>query len=198
MNTIFFIKSEAVEITKFNIKDIPGSSGRLDVITRCILAALLRGDSFERNTQIWVFLDHYGTYIFNSEQFNYEIFPKNELLFTDHFVNYLKKDIVNDDKHYSLLRAIRNSKMNIIEAIKHFLKLNYNIYILHEEGQNFFELLTKIQEKQNIIFILGAQEDKFLNSEELLAFKIPTISFGTQSYLASSVIRLLKLYLFAL
>ncbi|TFF63532.1 MAG: tRNA (pseudouridine(54)-N(1))-methyltransferase TrmY, partial [Promethearchaeota archaeon] len=38
---IFFIKSESVNLKNYTIKDIPGSSGRLDVISRCLLSGLL-------------------------------------------------------------------------------------------------------------------------------------------------------------
>jgi len=194
MNLIFFILSETVDISKYTIKDIPGSSGRLDVISRCILSAMLRNNDFERNIQIWTFLDRYGTFIFNPEFFNYEFFPKNEILFTDYFVDFLQKIHANEDLKLNPLNTIKISKMNIIEAIRHFKKMNHKVFILHEQGQDFFELFSYIQEKENIVFIIGSQDDQFLNSKELLALKIPTLSFGNQSYLASSIIRLLKLY----
>ncbi len=66
MKLIFFIKSETVDISNYTIKNIPGSSGRLDVISRCILAALLAKNEFEKKIQIWTFLDNYGTFIFNT------------------------------------------------------------------------------------------------------------------------------------
>ena len=88
--------------------------------------------------------------------------------------------------------------MSITEAIKHFTKLDYNLYVLCEQGNDFFKLLSSIKEKENIVFILGSQEDEYIKSKELLALKIPAISIGNQSYLASSVIRLLKLHLLAL
>ncbi|MEE9376969.1 MAG: hypothetical protein V3V33_02920 [Candidatus Lokiarchaeia archaeon] len=197
MNIIFFIKSKTVNIDKYNIKDIPGSSGRLDVISRCILAALIGGDRFDKNIQIWVFLDRYGTFIFNSESFNYESFPKNELMFTDYFVDFLQKYSEKKAQNLNPLDSITNSKMKIIDAIKYFQEFNYNLYILHENGHDFLELLSSIKDKENIVFIVGSQEDEFLNSKDLLALKIPTISIGNQSYLASSVIRLLKLHLMA-
>ncbi len=197
MTIIFFINSKTVNVNNYHIKDIPGSSGRLDVISRCILAALIKNNSFEKNTQIWVFLDRYGTYIFSSDNFNYENFPKNELLFTDYFVGVLQK-INNENQPFNPLNMVKKSNKGIIEAIKHFKKLDYNTYILQEQGKDFFTLLRSIKEQDNIIFILGSQEDHFLNSDELLALNIPTISLGNQSYLASSVIRLLKLYILGL
>ena len=69
MNLTFFIKSPTVNLNNYTIKDIPGSSGRLDVISRCILAAILSEGDFEVNVKIWVFLDNYGTYVFEEECF---------------------------------------------------------------------------------------------------------------------------------
>ena len=198
MNIIFFINSKTVNMDNYDIKNIPGSSGRLDVISRCILAALIENDNFEKNIQIWVFLDHYGTFIFNPEFFNYQIFPKNELGFSDYFVKFLQKYQSGSGQALTQLSLIKDSKMNFIDAINHFKKLNYGLYILHEQGQDFFKLLNNIQTNENIVFIIGSQEDEYLYSKELSALKIPMISIGTQSYLASSVIRLLKLHLLVL
>ena len=61
MNLIFFIRSSTVNLNNYHIKDIPGTTGRLDVISRCIIAALLDENEFEEYNQIWVFLDEYGT-----------------------------------------------------------------------------------------------------------------------------------------
>ena len=198
MKLIFFIKSGTVNITKYSIKDIPGSSGRLDVISRCILAALLAKDGFEKKIQIWVFLDKYNTYLFDSEKLNYEIFPKNEIYLTDCFVNFLRMNTLDRKNSGNPLYAVEVSELSMIEAIKDFLKLNYEIFVLKEDGTEFKIQRSKIQEKKDIIFIVGSQEDDFINSKELLSLNLPTISIGNQSYLASSVIRLLKLHLLAI
>ncbi|MFW9987026.1 MAG: hypothetical protein ACFFC3_00020 [Candidatus Odinarchaeota archaeon] len=198
MNIVFFIYSKTVNIDNYNIKDIPGTSGRLDVISRCILAAISRYNSLERNIQIWIFLERYGIFCFNSKFFDYDFFPKNEILFSDYFVDFLRKVHNNEDLKLKSSHPIRNSKMNLIEAINYFQESNYDIYILSEQGQEFFKILNILREKQNILFIIGSQEDGYIYSQELSTLKIPKISIGNQSYLASSVIRLLKLHLLAL
>ena len=194
MNLTFFIKSPTINLDNYNIKDIPGSSGRLDVISRCILAAILSEEDFEINVQIWVFLDNYGTYIFNPELFDHRNFPKTELMLTDHLVNFLLKENLGEKPNNNPLNSIKTSNLSILEAIKKFQKINYDIFTLKEDGKDFFKLKSRIQKMSDILFIIGSQEDEFLNSKELLALKIPTISIGNQSYLASSVIRLLKLH----
>ncbi|MFX1571930.1 MAG: hypothetical protein ACFFB0_04225 [Promethearchaeota archaeon] len=198
MNIKFFVKSTTVNIDSYTIKDIPGSSGRLDVISRCILSAILDQNAFEKNIQIWIFLKAYGTFVFKPELFNYENFPKNEILLTDYFVKFLQKNSSNNILESNPLRLLKKSEMSIIDAIKYFRSLKYAIYILDENGKNFFKLRSSIQEKENILFIVGSQGGDFIDSKELLALKLPRISLGAQKYLASSVIRLLKLHLIAL
>jgi tRNA (pseudouridine54-N1)-methyltransferase len=197
MNLFFFIKSKTVDINNYTIKDIPGSSGRLDVISRCILAAIVKKDGFEDNVEIWVFLDNYGTFVFNSE-LNYEKFPKNELLLTDYFVDFLLKLNSNEEIKHNPLGSIKISNIRLKEAIKKFQILNYSIYTLREDGEDFSKLGNNFSGNKDIVFIVGSQDDEFLNSKEFLALKLPIISIGNQSYLASSVIRLIKLHLLAL
>ncbi|MBY8989130.1 MAG: hypothetical protein KGD58_00090 [Candidatus Lokiarchaeota archaeon] len=193
----FLIKSTTVSLNNYTIKDIPGSSGRLDVISRCILAALLDKDYFDLRVNIWVFLDNYGTLVFDPQAFDYDTFPKNELRFSDCLVDLLLKKKKKEELLNNPLRSIQHSRMSIIDLIKKFQKLNYSQFILKEDGKNFFEHSVDIKEKDNVVFIIGSQEDDFLDSKALLALNIPTISIGNQSYLASSVIRLLKLHLMA-
>lgn len=192
MNLIFFLKSATINLENYTIKDIPGSSGRLDVISRCILAAILKNNNFEKKVEIWVFLDNYGTYIFNPESLDYTNFPKNELMLTDYLVIFFQK---LNSKEKNPLNSIKISTLSIIEAIRKFQQMNYRIFVLKEDGTDFFKLRKTIQENDNVIFIIGSQEGKFIDSKELHAFNLPNLSIGTQSYLASSVIRLIKLYL---
>ena len=121
MKKIFFIKSATIDISRYNIKDIPGSSGRLDVISRCILSALIDNNDLEKDIQIWVFLDNYGTYIFDSNSFNNDHFPKSEILLADSFVDLIKKKI-NREGYPETLGSVEKSKLNIIDAIKKFVK----------------------------------------------------------------------------
>lgn len=199
MSLIFFINSSTVDITNYTIKDIPGSSGRLDVISRCILAVLLSGDnSFEKKVQIWVFLDKYGTFIFNSELLNYEIFPKNELKLTDYFVNLIRKNNSIKTLKNNPLNLVKTSEIGIIEALKEFIELNYKVFVLNENGENFFKYINKDIPKQDMIFVVGNQRGDFINSKDLLAMNLPNLSLGAQSYLSSSIIRLIKLSLLKL
>ena len=195
MTIIFLLYSKTIDITHYTIKDIPGSSGRLDVISRCILAALIGDNQFDENIQIWVFLDKLGTYIFNPIVLDYEIFPKNELKLTDYFVDLIRNKNAKDTLKNNPLRGVSTSKKGVSETLTELLKVNYKAYLLHEEGVDFFSSLNSIYLEKDVIFIVGNQSGDILNLEEMLAFDLPFLSFGNRSYLASSVIRLLKLHL---
>lgn len=195
MELIFFIKSTTVDIDNYTIKDIPSSSGRLDVISRCILSALINDDALEKNIQIHVFLDNYGTFIFDSNLFNNEYFPKNEILLTDFFVDLIKKTKKQEKNFETPLASVKYSELDIISAIKNFVKKKYKIYVLNENGIDFKKVFEELSSKDNLLFILGDQSGDLVKNEELKKLNLTNLSLGNRSYLASSTIRLIKMNL---
>jgi tRNA (pseudouridine54-N1)-methyltransferase len=195
MNLIFFIKSTTVDISNYNIKDIPGSSGRLDVISRCILSALLNENNLENNIQIWVFLDNYGTYIFNSDLFDEENFPKNEICLTDCFVQFINKMINEEEYPETPLDKIKYSDTEVFDAIRDFIELNYKIFVLNEGGADFRNIFSRLNSKDNLLFIIGDQSGALPINDELKKMNLTNLSLGSRSYLASSTIRLIKMNL---
>ena len=194
MTLIFFLKSATVDISKYNIKDIPGSSGRLDVISRCILSAILNENILEKNVQIWIFLDNYGTYIFDSNCLNNEHFPKNEILLTDSLVNFIKKKIKPEGSSETF-DSVKYSKSSIFNAIRKFVKKDYKMYVLNEDGMDFKKEIEELSSKDDLLFILGDQSGDLLNNKELKKLNLTNLSLGNRSYLASSTIRLIKMNL---
>ncbi len=193
MKTIFCIKSSTVNLENYNIKDIQGTSGRLDVISRCVLSALINDNKLEKNIQIWAFLDKYGTFVFDSNRFNNDTFPKNEILLTDYFVDFIKKG----NKKYTVnpLDSIKSSNLDIFEVIKNFVKKKFQIFVLNESGIVFSRIFMDMSPKKNLLFIVGDQSGELINSKELKELKLTNLSLGNRSYLASSTIRLIKLNL---
>ena len=187
MDLIFFIQSKTVNLEKFNIKDLPGSSGRFDVICRCILAALDNNIIPEIFTQIWVFLPRYGTFIFDSREINYEALPKNELLLAKKFKDF----IFQIDRELN----IKKNSMNIFEAINKFMKDENKVILLSELGKNFEKFIIDERDINQLVCLIGDQTGDLIKSRELKKLNLPEVSFGKKSYLASSVIRLVKIAL---
>ena len=90
---------------------------------------------------------------------------------------------------------VEHMHLNVIDAIENFRELNYQILILHEEGEDFYPLFTNLDKKDKLLFIIGNQLGEMINSEDLNRLNFKRISLGKQKYLASSVIRLVKLNL---
>jgi len=189
LKIVFFIKSETVDLSKYSLKDPLGSSGRLDVIVRCALAALLNNYELEENMEFWAFLDNYGTFIFKSSLFDQSILPMGELKFMEYFVEILrgvdKESIVKNP-----LKEVIISNIDIMSAIDNLKKEGFKEFILHESGNKVSPQL--FTDAAKFLFIIGNQSGDFLNSKQLLSSNIPRISLGDISYLSSSVIKLIK------
>ena len=190
MRIAFFIKSSTVNLENYTIKDIPGSSGRLDVISRAILAALLGEGVLEEKVTIWVFLEKYGVFTFNSKDFNNENFPRNEISLTDYFVKY-----INNSTLLNPLEMIKRKELDIYNALEGFIAQNYQVFILQEDGQDFYSLFKSFNHKSKLLFIIGNQTGEIITSEDIDRYNLTRISLGSQSYLASTVVRLIKLNL---
>lgn len=193
MKIIFFIESTTINLEKYTIKDIPGSSGRLDVISRCILAALLRKDKFDHDVKVWAFLGKFGTLIFDPLQLNYETFPKTEILLTDYIVSLIKGISIPERNNFDL--NVQISQVSLSKALDKFMGENYECYILDETGNDFFKELSELCLKPQLLFIIGDQSGNLITSTELLRFNFHRLSLGRISYLASSVIRIIKMNL---
>ena len=197
MNLTFFIQSSTVNLNNYSIKDLPGSSGRFDVISRCVLASLLNGNEIEKNVQIWVFLSDYGTFIFDISKLNIDNFPKTELSFAKCFIEVIlnKNSFGTGISQFpdNPLKKIKIMDIKFIDALKDFLKNNYKLYILYEKGVDFFENVKGFRSEKHLGFVIGNQSG--IDSEQLRTLNLINVSFGSQSYLASSVIKLIKLYL---
>ena len=187
MDLIFFIQSKTVNLEKFILKDLPGSSGRFDVICRCIIAALDNNFISEIFVQVWVFLPRYGTFIFNARELNLETFPKNELLLAKKFKDFIFQ-IDQDLK-------IKKDSITIFEAINKFMKDDNKVIFLSESGQNFDKFIIDERDINQLVCIIGDQTGDLIKSRELKKLNLPEVSFGKKSYLASSVIRLIKIAL---
>jgi len=195
MQIIFFVKSSTVKIDNFSIKDIPGSSGRIDVISRCILAALFDEERLERDIQIWVFLDKYGTYIFESNALNKDFFPISELKLSENFVQLILKTAKKNISQSNTLNSVAFSKLDFFSALKKFEESKYKIILLNEAGDNFQDIFSKLNKDEKLLFIIGDQTGEIVNAEQFHDFNHINMSLGHQSYLASTVIRLIKLNL---
>jgi tRNA (pseudouridine54-N1)-methyltransferase len=186
---IFFLRSDTVNLKNYTIKDIPGSSGRLDVISRNILAALLKQGEFSQNTQIWVFLEGYGTYIFDVDKLDYERFPKSEIFLTDQFVDLIE----NHNKKVVGLEGVKCVQKDIFTALDELNLKGFEFYVLKEQGEDLSNYLKNHKISEQALFLIGNQQGGFVESPRLEKYNFISLSLGPISYLGSSTLRLVKI-----
>jgi len=188
---IFLIKSSTVDLKRYTIKDVQASSKRLDVIARCIISALIDKDKFHVNHEALVFLDKYGGFKFDPKKLNYNTFPKNELLVCDYFVKLIR----GEDKEKNPLKQVETLSKGPVETIQALIKDGYEAFVLSEKGEPFKARLNDISKNEKLLFIVGSQTGEFVSSDAIKELCLTNISLGKKSYLASQVIRLIKIKL---
>ncbi|TFF88649.1 MAG: hypothetical protein EU550_00910 [Promethearchaeota archaeon] len=156
----------------------------------------MKKNILEKDIEFWVFLDNYGTYIFQNNFLTFNRLPKNELLFTEYFVELIRS-LQNETKttqNNNPLKFVKYRDLNIYEAIEEFNKSGTKIFILKEEGDLLIDQIFKLKKEEMVLFIIGNQSGAFLESSRLSNLGLSQLSLGKQSYLASSVIKLVKLH----
>ena len=142
-----------------------------------------------------MFFKRYKTLKFDPFDLDYEEFPKNELLLSDYIVKLLKaEDSADLNRDHNPLKSILVENTSFLEALKELKKENKsNIFVLKESGKKFLDVFSTQLLKKELYIIIGNQAEDFINSEAFLNLNFPELSLGTKSYLASQVIRLIKL-----
>ncbi len=192
MKITFLINSESVNLDKYTIKDIPGSSGRLDVIARCILSSILQDDGFDENYKIHIFFKNYGAIKFDPKLLDFSTFPKNELKLSEYIVQLI---LNKDNKEKLLNNPLKNLKIknkSMMEFLKKKEEKDFQIFVLKEDGEDFCSSIKNSIISKEFFFVIGNQSEDLINSEAFLKLNLPCVNIGENSYLASSVIRIIK------
>ncbi len=187
MKRIFIIKaSKAITSPKFSMKNIAGSSGRLDVVCRCILNAFKVNGKIRTNTTFYAVLEGppkpSKLIIVNGEKLIN--FPNNEIEVAKIIRDLLK---IEEGEH-SIFKGFSIMKMDFKKLIKNLKsQKNLELIYLHQNGKDIRKFNFNLN--KNYAFILGDHigldpfSEKFLDS-----LKIPRISLGPVIYLSSQCI----------
>ena len=102
---------------------------------------------------------------------------------------------MNPELNKNPLASTRCENKDIFEVLNQFNEQNYNIFILNETGKDYYKQLPELKNQNEVIFVVGNQSGDFINSKELIDLNLPNLSLGNQSFLASSILRLIKMSL---
>lgn len=191
MKRVFILKaSKARTDNRFTIKDLPGSSGRMDLVCRCILSALLLSKTHRSDTTFYAVLEGPPRPPLTIEVDGEKVkeLPRDEFQIASVLKEILDPNLVSFPKGFRII----NKGFREVVA-EQFNKSE--IYFLHGSGNDINKTFSEFQkaEKPQIAFILGdhtglSQKDL----EWLIQKRIKPLSVGPKEYLGSHCIFLVQ------
>ncbi len=182
----FYVKSHAKTSPDINLKDLPGSAGRLDIVARCINAAFWLSYGIRKNVVFHTILHgepNAPVYIRLEGEKLRKVSPDERSIAI--FIGKALKKF--DEKHEV------ESTPGIFVAKKSFEELleenkDKNFYLLDENGEDIEDV-----EIENPFFILGDNVDLLPEEKEIaLKYGAKAVSIGKKSYLTSHCISILN------
>jgi tRNA (pseudouridine54-N1)-methyltransferase len=178
MRRFVVLGHRAITSSNFNLNDLCGSTGRLDVLLRCINSAFFLSHDFRRDVELYLVL--LG-----------EPNPPKTLRLVGDELKYLNPDerstgalIRNalmkklDDKEIMSTPGIYVSKSGFEEVLNKLSKISKIVY-LKEDGKEF----TPKKPTQDYTFILSDDKDMGEEEEKLIQkYEAEIISLGQKSY----------------
>jgi tRNA (pseudouridine54-N1)-methyltransferase len=180
----------------FLIRDVPGTSGRLDVVCR-ILTATFR--TIPEWTEFLTFIAVLSgppnpplTLVVTNPKDN--SIPDSELACALIFKGLLLRYHTTGDTTHPSFPAFKLVRKKFLDILSEFTKRDTQIYYLVEEGTPFQNEVFDLD--HNLIFLLGDDRGIPLDHEKAIeSAQIRKISLGKQSYLGSHVVSLVLLEL---
>jgi len=193
----FIIKANKVHTrADFSLKDLPGTSGRIDLLCRSLNSAFLLSHGFRKNVRVWLNLngppDPPKTIRFEGSEIKPKTINPDEISLAKIIIKALKvgEGIKEPAKEYSVLPGVYVSNLRFEDIIRRTIK-NSALYYLHEEGKP----IERINFKGNVAFVLGDHEGLAREDEAFLEGIAEKVSVGKKSYLTSHVIAYVNIFL---
>jgi len=192
LKRIFILKASTARTdNKFTIKDLPGTSGRLDVVCRCILSSLLLSEDHRVDTIFYAVLEGPPrpsiTVEVNGEKI--EELPRDELK-----VALILKGLLDPEKTPDIVSGFKLMNKGFQDIVEEKL-CESETYFLHRAGKSINEVLSGFLnlKRPQLTFILGDHIGLNQNDIKYLVERgIKPISLGPKEYLGSHCISLIQ------
>lgn len=194
MTRFFVLKAgEACTSGDFKLNDLPASSGRLDVVCRCIISSLLDTGQIRDSTAFIAMLEGKPNPPIQLKLDGriLEQLPHSEVGVASVLKKILKEKLNTDEEHDSQYwQGVSLNKRSYAELLDSF-HLPNQLYYLHEKGQDI--RTVEIDFKHDNIFVLGSNKGLSIEDEKPLdRLAAKRISVGPLSYLSSQVITIVQ------
>ena len=196
MRTFIVKANKAHTSADFSLKDLPGTSGRIDLLCRVLNSAFLLSHGFRKNVRVWLSL--YGppnppkAIRFEGQEIRPKTLNPDELSTAKLIIKALRagEDLREPSKELMVLPGIYVSNMTFEDIVRKTLRSS-SLYYLHEEGTP----IEKVSFSQNVAFVLGDHEGLRKEDEAFLRGIAKKVSVGRKSYLASHVVAYVNIFL---
>ena len=195
MRTFIIKANKAHTRADFRLDDLPGTSGRMDVLCRFLNSAFLLSHGFRKNVRVWLLL--YGppnppkAIRFEGPRLKVRLNP-DERSTAKLIMKALKagEGLKEPGKEIEVYPGLYVSNRTFEDVIRLTLK-NSRLYYLHEEGKP----IEKVSFRGNVAFVLGDHEGLSKEDEAFLEGIAERVSVGKKSYLASHVVAYVNIFL---
>jgi tRNA (pseudouridine54-N1)-methyltransferase len=185
--------NEASTSSDYKLNDLPASSGRLDVVCRCIIASLLVAKRIRDDTVFIAILEGKPKppVQLKLDGKMLETLPYSEVGVASMLKKVLGERLEKGEEYASpYWRGVSLAKKSYKEALDSELQSN-QLYYLHESGEDIRKVDIDLVE--DCIFVLGSNKGLSTEDEEPLdQLGAKRISVGPLSYLSSQVITLVQ------
>ena len=179
--------SKAVTSPEFNLNDLPGSGGRMDLVCRCISSALWVSNDLRRDTRIFITFEGPTnppkTIVFDG--YSLKGVNPDERNIASHIKKALRIGLnLQLNQEIEVSPGIKIAKRSFESIIKEKSKKMQLLY-LHPEGKD----IKDIKIERDVAFILGDHVGIPKKTERLIErVKAERVSLGKRVYLASHAI----------
>ncbi|WP_297498549.1 tRNA (pseudouridine(54)-N(1))-methyltransferase TrmY [Thermococcus sp.] len=195
MRTFIIKASKTHTSPDFSLDDLPGTSGRIDVLCRFLNSTFLLSHGFRRDVRAWLLL--YGppnppkAIRFEGQRLRARLNP-DERSTAKLIIRALEtgKAIREPSRELEVLPGLYISNMTFEDVVRRTVKES-RLFYLHEEGRP----IQEVSFPQNVAFVLGDHEGLPGEDERFLEGIAEKISVGRKSYLASHVAAFVNIFL---
>ena len=183
----FYLKSHAKTSPEINLKDLPGSSGRMDVVARCINAAFWLSHDIRRDVVFHTILHGEPSppvYIRIEGDKLRKVSPdeRNIAIFIKKALERLKEGMEIESTP-----GIFVSRKNFEQLLEE--NKDKEFYLLDEEGED----IENVEIKDEPFFFLGDYVDMEEEEKNMLyKYGAKAVSIGRKSYLSSHCITIIN------
>ncbi|MDR2943564.1 MAG: tRNA (pseudouridine(54)-N(1))-methyltransferase TrmY [Methanosarcinales archaeon] len=193
MKDFIIIGNKAVSGGKISLNDLPGSAGRMDVLCRCVTAALFISFGMRRDVNVWLILKGGPE-------------PEKIVRFCGETMRSLNPDerssgsliqkalmIEANDTEKQSTPGVFVRHGDLTRLLDKFTEENRPLFYLKEDGEDILELIrTDAAALENGVYILGDNQGVFEEDEKTIENAgASKISIGPISLLSSQCVTLI-------